>query len=233
MLRLEGIYDKNCLVQVARNNDVKALGFDFRPTSFNFLQQHRFMDLLDECYSPGDLYYMRYENEKDFVIRKTLDDLSAQSIGVSEGQFGLNQFILEFSCQQDFEAYDQFYWPYYWNFSPHVAPQEVYKARFLRGLVIDYSLLEELHRQNTLYQFSQNFYKQYFMLIDNRRLDIVLRIDWDVNLLPSILELFDFRFLSLCVNNKVEACYRQIDSTKMGQGLSFVNRFVIENSARK
>lgn len=73
-LRMEGIYDLRTILHL-KNLNINCFSFDFRPRSFNFLQQYKFFEILQEEYSKELCFFLRYENEKDFVIQKMLTDL--------------------------------------------------------------------------------------------------------------------------------------------------------------
>ena len=61
--RVEGIYDKRTL-QRLQDLNLKDLSFDFRPRSFNFLQQHTFMEIVENI-STEDRLYLHFENEAE------------------------------------------------------------------------------------------------------------------------------------------------------------------------
>ena len=95
---IEGIYDQrtfNSLKEVG----ISSFSFDFRPTSFNFYQQYRFLDLIDKCFDSSHQYFLHFAGEADFVIQKMVDDLDAQ-LGDKEK----SNIFLEFSdrCSSKF-----------------------------------------------------------------------------------------------------------------------------------
>ena len=57
---------------------------------------------------------------------------------------------------------------------------------------------------------------------------LILRVDWDDNIIPSLLDYFDFEFISLSLNSKVEICYRNIDLNRMEKGLKYLGGVVHE-----
>ena len=69
-IRIDGIYDNETL-KTARSLGVGLFNFDFRPKSFNFLQQHSFLDMLKEGVFSSENLFMHFANEKDFVILNT------------------------------------------------------------------------------------------------------------------------------------------------------------------
>ena len=50
-------------------------------------------------------------------------------------------------------------------------------------------------------------------------LDILLAIDWDSDIFPSLLDMMNFNGLSMPLNSKIEVAYRQLD------GVKFTNSF--------
>ena len=77
-IKVDGIYDRRTLSALA-SLGTRDLCFDFRPKSFNFLQQHVFLDLLGTHNSSEKKIYLHYANEQDFMVQKMIDD-SQQSV---------------------------------------------------------------------------------------------------------------------------------------------------------
>ncbi len=208
-IKINGIYDTRTI------KGLRALGcskfcFDFRVRSFNFLQQHQFLKILENHYTTSEQIVLKYENEANFVIQKMIDDLKKiEKINL------LHNVCLEFSDNLGPEFYDQFEIPYYWHFSKEVKWSRILKSKFLKGIIIPFSTLEEAHESGQYYNFVNNFHSMFISPNKEAKLELGLDFDWTSNLLPSLTEFFDFDFLSLSINDKVETCYRNVDINKL------------------
>jgi hypothetical protein len=207
--KINGLYDSRTIKRLKELGCSKFC-FDFRVRSFNFLQQHQFLSILDDVYSTSDEITLRYENEADFVIQKMVDDLKeVEKINTK------HNIVLEFSDDLGPDFYDQFETPYYWHYSKGVKLSKIKKAKFLKGIIIPFSILEEAHEDDQYYNFVNNFHSMFVSPERENKLDIGLDIDWTSNLLPSLTEFFDFSFLSISINDKVESCFRNVNLDKL------------------
>ena len=230
MIRIEGIYDLRTMKQLQDFSEVKSFDFDFRPTSFNFLQQYKMLEILEASYDSKSQYFLHYRDEKDFVIKKMIDDLK-EFFSTHFGSLGIiNNFFLEFSDENEFSFYDQFDQNYYWHYNPKRTIKEVRDAKYLKGICLDHSFLEDLHNKGQLYQFVQNFTQSFLPMMFQKKMGLILRVDWDDNIIPSLLDYFDFEFVSLSLNSKVEICYRNVDLNRMKKGLNYLGGMVNEYS---
>jgi len=208
-IKINGIYDSRT-IKGLRELGCSKFCFDFRARSFNFLQQHQFINILKVHYSTSEQIILKYENEADFIIKKMINDLKAiENINLDQN------FCLEFSDNLGPEFYDQFEIPYYWHYSREVKWSKFQKSKYLKGIIIPFSLLEEAHESNQYYNFVNNFHSMIMSSDQKNKLEVGLEIDWSSNLLPSLTEFFDFNFLSLSINDKVETCYRNVDINKL------------------
>ena len=90
-LRIEGVYDIRT-VQYLKGQGIEDFSFDFRPKSFNFLQQYRFFEIIERCFHKNLRFFLKYQNEKDFIVQKMLNDIKEKWLGTYD--IGKN-FILE------------------------------------------------------------------------------------------------------------------------------------------
>jgi hypothetical protein len=213
-IKINGIYDERTLKELALQRIIHQ-SFDFRPTSFNFLQEYKFLDLMETFYLPSNFYYLRFQGEKDFVISKLLSDL--KKMLVKKNPFldgGLERVYLEFSDMLDRSFYEQFNIPYFWHYDPTVPLANYLGSPMLKGIVLSYQLLEGMHDRGTIYNFIQNTLQQIYTS-GNQGLRIIVDLDWDSNIFPSLLDLIDVDLLALPVNNKIEVCYRNVDVLKL------------------
>ena len=215
-IKINGIYDKRTLNSLDLLN-VGDVGFDFRPTSMNFLQQHVALELLKDFQAETRQFTLHYQNEPDFIIQKMVDDIKEL-----EGFSHQHKVSLEFSDIKDHRFYDQFETPFYWHFDYKSSLKDILNSKFIKGIIIPFHILEEAHKTNTLYKLVKNFHSQAFDKINNGNLELGLSLEWDSDIFPSIVEFFDFDLLSLSVNNKVEVCYRNVDLLKIKEGIEYL-----------
>lgn len=200
-LQIDGIYDQRT-IKCLLDEGIRRFVFDFRPTSFNFFQQHRFLDLIKSCYRADCHYLLHFSNEADFIVKKFIEDLSSLNL--------LNMdrtFSLAFSDVHPMEYYEQFSMPYHLYYHRQVEHGLWKNSRFLRGIIYDFEFLNELHQGNGLLPFVQNFSQ----LIVGLQLVQTLVADWNSNFFPSLFDYFDFDVVSYPINKKVEVCYRNVD----------------------
>jgi hypothetical protein len=218
LIRVDGIYDQRT-IQNLQETAVKDFGFDFRPTSFNFLQQHVFLDLIKKNQATDLNFFLRYENEQDFVIKKMIDDLKLATDSSNGSAVKFSNFNLEFSDTNSAEFYDQFEVPFYWHYTASVSLSSILDTKNIKGIVLDYKFLEEIRDNDNFQNFVQNFFQVAYKKIEEKSLKIVLAVDWDANVFPSLFDFIDFDSLVLPINSKIEICYRNVDLGKVKQGL--------------
>jgi hypothetical protein len=83
-----------------------------------------------------------------------------------------------------------------------------------RGLIFNFEFFEELHRSRSLNNFANNFHTKYYTALAENCL-MLLKIDWNNDLLTSIFDLFEFNLISFPINSKIEVCYRNVDLNKL------------------
>lgn len=214
-MRLEGLYDKKT-IQLIQSEANMALTFDFRPRSFNFIQQHLFLDFISTVKNGSHSFSIQYENEPDFMIKDTLEKLKKIYSG---------PFRLEFSDNQKREYYEQFETPFIWHYNLNTSDINVFKSPLLKGVVLNYDDIYEAHNRGVLNSFVQNFYRLTHNVILKRQGELILKLDWTSNIMPSIAEYFDFNTISVPVNSNVEICYRNVDQNKLQSSLTSLKNF--------
>lgn len=214
-MRLEGLYDKKT-IQVVQQEAKMGLTFDFRPRSFNFIQQYLFLDFISEVKKSTNEFSIQYENEPEFMINDTLEKLSKIFYG---------NFLLEFSDNQTLSYYEQFKKPFLWHYSQHIGDISVFKSPLLKGIVLDYNLIKDAHESGKLNNFVQNFYRLTHDTLIRRSGQLILKMDWASDIMPSITEFFDFNCVSLPVNSNIEICYRNVDQNKLKTSISSLKSF--------
>ena len=53
---------------------------------------------------------------------------------------------------------------------------------------------------------------------------MLLKSDWDHNLLTTLFDLFEFDLLSFPINSKIEVCYRNVDLKKLSSEMTILSK---------
>ncbi len=212
-IRIEGLYDLRT-VHKCQSLGIKHFHFDFRPRSFNFLQQYRYLEL-EKAFQTGESRYFHFENESETMVQKFLDDLPDR-----------NNTFLQFSDDRGAEYYDQFKTPFYWHYDPFAKQNIPKSGQFIKGIILNFNDIQAIHGADQIYNFSSNLLGHTLGLFEQKNLEIHLTIAWDANIFPSLLDLFSFKTISLPINNQVEICYRNVNLPKVEEGIKyFSNHF--------
>lgn len=201
---IDGIYDLRT-IQKLQTLGVKHFCFDFRPKSFNFLQQHLFIKVISASYSKSDVYFLHFCSEKDFVVKAILNDLFAVLGKIPENVFLffsdqiLPEYVLTLDC------------PFYWKYAVESNIKQVVMNPLLKGITFDYLLLAEKLNQGQLNSFFNNIYQLLALNSQSAQFKFQIHSDWDIDIAPSVVDYFDFDSVSLSINHKVEICYRNVD----------------------
>lgn len=228
-LYLKGITDEHGL-KFANESKITTLGFDLRPTSFQFIQEYRLIELLSEYFNDQCTYVLHFDEEKEFVIERFLSDIKKDLEQALEREDILRFFQLEFSDRQRSTFYESFERPYFWHIRDDVVLADHLSNSHLQGLILSFAAVEKMQLTGQLDEFYQNVLLEMSRLAPVDRPQIVIDCDWDSNLFPSLLETLTPHFLSLSLNEKVEKSYRLLDPLKLEQGLHFYNNFIQENT---
>ncbi|MDC0255389.1 hypothetical protein OAK75_10820 [Bacteriovoracales bacterium] len=220
-IRIDGIYDNETL-KTARSLGIGLFNFDFRPKSFNFLQQHYFLNMLSEGVFSSENFFMHFANEKDFVIFKMLEDIkeTLSSPGL------LDQFNLEFSDECESFYYDQFETPFYWHFRLGASIEEVLKTYQLRGIVWSLPLLEDINQGEGLETFFTRFLEGYGENIRRMGLKMVLRVGSSIDLIPALFQILPFDFISLPIDSSLELSYRSVNFDHLRREIQYFDSMI-------
>ena len=181
------------------------------------------MELIENAGSPTDRYFLQFENEQDYIIKKFIDDLKEftsrnPNYGFAIGPQEYN-FCLEFSDLREVGFYEQFKIPFYWHFHPNIDLRSMLDSPYCKGVVLSYSYLNRLHEAGEFFNFVTEFLKHTDQKIKNAEIDVVLTQDWDSDLFPSLLDFLPVSLFSLPINYKVETSYRNADISKISNEL--------------
>lgn len=220
-LRIEGIYDKRTL-KYLKDQGLRDFCFDFSPKSFNFIQEHIFLDQLLNLLDASDRIFLHFTRSNDPMVNKLSNDI------VKAGHSLANVFF-EFDEWSDESSPNNFEFKYLLNFTKSTDPSKLIGKNF-HGFVFSFDFFEDLHRANLLNNFASNFYTRYHKLLADQNL-LLLKIDWSNNLLVSLFELFEFDLLSFPINSKIEVCYRNVDLNKLSSEMKVLrkNAFILQD----
>lgn len=221
-LKLNGITDELILEQ-AIAFEIRHLGFDFRPLSFQFIQHYRFLEMLEKYYQPELRFYLHFCDEQDFVIQKFIKDCE-EILKPKPGFLGLSSHLsLEFSDRQKSSFYGQFQLPHLWHLKSDVILSEYLESRYLSGLVMNFNDLEAKRLMEGWELFCYEFTKQ----LPHPRVSLLLEMDWDQSPFDSLFDLLPIDLISLNINHKIEQSYRQVDSDKLSNGIQYFQKVLL------
>lgn len=203
-LRIIGIYDPK-LIQVLKAEGLKAFSFDCRPMNQNFTQAHLISEMVNENLNEFDLVTLVFNNDKDFVIKNTLENLCRDT------DLELNKNIeLEFTQSNTLEYYNQFDSYFGVHYSEQIRLNSLIACENCKRIVFNQSYLESLHAENAFFPFFTEVFKQ-ISLLRKSKLKIELKIDWKNEILTSIIDFFPIDGVVIEVNQQVELEYRNLN----------------------
>lgn len=204
-IRLDGIYDHRTLKHL-KLLGVKDFCFDFSPTSFNFIQEHIFLDLLTKVLDSFDRVFLHFSRSNDPMIFKLAAD-------IKKCGYSLNNVFFEIDEWKSDYLPTSFPYQYVLNYSNEIDLAKMIGANF-SGFIFQSNFFELLHRNNLIINFANNFFTRFHSTLMNHQF-LILKIDWHTNLLTTLLNLFDFNLISLPINSNIEICYRNVDLKKL------------------
>ncbi len=217
-LWLSGIYD------LATFNYLKTLGiqkfsFDFRPRSLTFIQEHKMQEIISSSGESTHQYHFIFENEKDFVIDKIMNEMQTKRVSSS-----INEFSMEFTGKGTAQDFDKFKLPYYWHYSTQVSHLSFLNSHFFKGYIFHTDDLEYMSRQGDLYHFFKSLFEN--VKGQNKKIEIVLYINEEMSLPKSIIDFFPFDSIILPITSKVETSYRNININVLHDHIRLVEQMV-------
>ncbi|MCO4795063.1 MAG: hypothetical protein KC493_15205 [Bacteriovoracaceae bacterium] len=218
-LKVTGIYDQTSF-SLLQEEGINLFGFDFRVRSFNFLQQHNFLELLKANYQTNFHFDLIFQDEKDFVIQKMVDDLSETLSKMGKTKDHMDHFSLHFTDAKGKEFYDSFKTPYVWEYHPMEDLNKLATSEYLKGIILPYELLSEYNTSGEFHQFVAKFLKSLSNNGSRKGISLGLKMDWKSDLFPSLNEFLVFDYWQIDINSNIETSYRQIskDQLKLSVG---------------
>lgn len=219
-MRIDGVYDLRTL-QALKDLEIRDFSFDFRPLSFNFLQQYKFMEMMEYLKNDNHLSQCQvtchFANETKDTVQKIKNDFCEL--------YPKDQLLLEFSDALEPSYYKDIDFDFLWHYGPVDEAREIVKLPTLRGIVLSYSFLAQLHEQGVLDSFYNNFYQLIRYKVHTPDFKVVLQADWNADFFPSLFDFFDFHLLSMPINDKIEVCYRNVDIDRASKNIHFYKQF--------
>lgn len=210
--KIEGIYDQRTL-KLLKQKGLRDFGFNFSPRSFNFIQEYVFINELVPLLGPLDRIHLHFDRSNDPMIKKVLEDLKKS---------GVQKENIYLDCDEWTEAPSGLEVNYYLNYTPDLDIALCKDAGF-SGMIFDFTYFEDLHRRNILNNFISNFYTHFSKVLGEDK-KIILRVDWNNNIFPSLFDYFEFDLMSFSINSKIEICYRNVDLTKLTTEMDLIKK---------
>ncbi|MDO9182994.1 MAG: hypothetical protein Q7U04_11330 [Bacteriovorax sp.] len=213
-LRIDGIYDKRTL-QHLKSLGLKDFCFDFSPRSFNFIQEYVFLEQILNLLDESDRIFLHFTRSNDPMVMKLILDLKKNGQSLKNVYFEFDEWSEEVS-PIDFEN------NYLINFSKDCDAAKLIGKNF-KGFIFSFNFFGDLHSSKLLNNFASNFYTRYQSRLAEESL-LLLKIDWNDNLIPSLFELFEFDLISFPINSKIEICYRNVDLKKLSNEMQILQK---------
>ncbi len=216
-IRIGGIYDKRTLKSLIEQGITK-FAFDFRPRSFNFLQQYIFIELMKEFFSSKHSYYLCYGVESSVMIQKNIDDL----IKVFGEKLVRENFFLEFYSDEERDFYSQFGLKFLQSLPLHVSFNNGVQTNDLwKGIILDYDLIRSLHENNNLLSLASNIstYSK-----KEQTFEIIFQVPWHEGIISSVFDYLPIKTLTLDISSQVEICYRNVSLPTVAQEIKYLHR---------
>ena len=217
-IRIDGIYDERTLRHLT-SIGVHSYGFDFRPLSPNFLQQHIFLELMKSYHAQNSKYYLCYHNEPDFIVEKMRDDFS-QLIGKTAFD---KSVLMVYTGDETLHYADKIGMPFNWVWNGEILNSDIIESSFLRGISINLSYLVEMEAGGALHLQLQRLIHYITSNIRVREVSISINKDVQDRIPSSVLDYLEIDFINVPINSDLEVCYRNVDLNKLNDQLVTVN----------
>ena len=163
-LKIEGIYDQRTL-KLLKNQGVRDFGFNFSPKSFNFIQEHIFLDDLVPLLNQNDKIYLHFTRSNDPMIVKVLYDLTKTQI---------KRECVYLTCDEWIDKPYHLENNYFLNFFSEID-MSFCNSKYFSGIILDYNFLENLHSRGKLNNFLANFYTQFNSYLSSEK-KVILKL---------------------------------------------------------
>lgn len=204
-VRVNGIYDLRTIKELIKLQ-VKHIGFDFRPKSFNFIQIYKVEEFIKDIDGHFEKIYLHFSDEKDFMIQKIIQDIL--KTGITK-----EQIVLEFSDSLNQEFYEQFGINYIVHLDKDLRNLE--RTKLLKGISLHSAHLEEIIKSDQFPSFVNEVYTFYPYLKSDQTIELHLDMNWDSEPYTCYSEYLKPEFIIYSINPLIEVCYRNVNLPKL------------------
>lgn len=214
-VRVTGVYNSDIVMQLLAQG-IRDIGFDIRPRSFNFIQLDAIHKILNEIPASNLKFFLRFENDKDFVVRELVDKLTGH--GVIPGE----NLWVEYWGSETVEFCEQVGLPYIkllhdQNFQNWLSSSQ------LQGFVVNEMFLNSLGLKGDSFAFLGNFFDAL-----PKEFIVDLSLDWNSEISKSLLEFYPFNNLCFHIDNQVENSYRNVNLQLIKQHIEHTQRLLTQ-----
>lgn len=209
--KINGVYDIDTLKNIQALG-IRHVSFDMRPTSMNFLQLYKILDFMEQFNGLFNSFSLHYNNEKDFVIKRAIEDIEKKGLDTS--------FYLEFDDLQLRDFCDQFERRYVWNYHPNLDLTDMLSSNYLKVIKFDEAQMIKLEQQGDIFEVLKNV----FELKNKFGFQVEISCRWNTQLSTSILDFFEFDLISFSINESVESAYRSVNHQLLEKNFSIIRK---------
>lgn len=208
-LRIHGIYDLRTLAPI-KETKVHHWVFDLRPKSLNYIPAYKLEEILQKEGMYADSVTLHFSFEKDFIIRKVIDDL-LKAYPQIEGRL-----FLEFSDNESVQFYESFGLPFFWHYQSLKHTSEILASSKLKGLIFESDFLDGILGSEVERNFLMNLFSLNPRLVSHP-IDFILNVNERTSFSRTFFEFLDFTMITLVLGPEMEVCYRNIDLNLLSQ----------------
>lgn len=208
---LKGLTKSSSIISTKPLN-LRQYSFDLRPRSFNFVQARKIKEMITHN-SDIHNFTLIFENEKDFVVVEVLKDLRSVL-------FDTQNVMPEFFGITPLEELEKFNEEYIWHYHDKEKIRDIAFAKNLKRIVFHHEDLAYLNSRGELHGFF-NLFSDYF-----ERIEIEIQLDWNAEIITSILEFFPISYISFEITNLVELSYQNPDTNLINNHILKVQKII-------
>jgi hypothetical protein len=210
---LNGVYDQRTL-KFLRSEGFKSFGFEFNPRSFNFIQEYNFLELYKNVLDELDTVFLHFITTDDFMISKLILDM--KNIRPMENVFFVFDYITPKIADYNIN---------YIVIYNHNLTRTLLDSNYLKGLIIDHSIIEDTYNKAVLQNFCSNLMLR-FPIIFNDDFKLILNLQWTDNIISSMFDFLEINAIQFNLNSEVEICYRNVDFTKLRSEFNLKKKYL-------
>ncbi|MCR9204174.1 MAG: hypothetical protein NXH75_06330 [Halobacteriovoraceae bacterium] len=199
-IKITGVFDDDSFTYF-KEKGLFHFGFDLRPKSYNFIQEYALIPIVEKL-TMGSITLL-FENEKDYVIKRILDEISKKYSG---------EIVLEFYGNEDHEFFDSFSLPYVFVLKNNV-PSIV--GRNQVGVLLYQEYLNELIELEKVYDLKIDDVGRIILTFENK-----------LNFPQSVTDFLDWNLLNLEIDQRICTSYRKLNQDLIEELLKHMENFI-------